>query len=66
MTEFERRADRPVAASGKQYHIDLGSGDLGETVLLPGDPFRVPTLAEAWDSREEVGHHREYRSMRGT
>jgi uridine phosphorylase len=66
VTESERRADRPVAASGKQYHIDLAPGDLGQTVLLPGDPFRVPILAEAWDSREEVGHHREYRSMRGT
>lgn len=34
-------------------------------VLLPGDPFRVPTLAGVWDEREDVAHHREYRSMRG-
>jgi uridine phosphorylase len=61
----ERRADRPRAAQGRQYHIDLAAGDLGPTVLLPGDPFRVPTLASAWDSAEEVAHHREYRSMRG-
>lgn len=62
----ERRADRPTTSTGKQYHIDLGEGDLGPTVLLPGDPFRVPTLAEVWDTRDEVAHHREYRSMRGT
>ena len=62
----ERRADRPTSATGKQYHIDLCNGDLGPTVLLPGDPFRVPTLADAWDTREEVAHHREYHSMRGT
>ena len=62
----ERRADAPTTATGKQYHIDLANGELGPTVLLPGDPFRVPSLAEAWETREEVSHHREYRSMRGT
>jgi uridine phosphorylase len=62
----QRRADRPTTPTGKQYHIDLARGDLGPTVLLPGDPFRVPTLAAVWDTREQVAHHREYRSMRGT
>jgi uridine phosphorylase len=61
-----RHADRPTASGGEQYHLHVSEGSLPPTVLLPGDPFRVPVLAEAWDEREEVAHHREYRSMRGT
>src|SRR5579864_7261021 len=59
-------ADRPTLEGGKQYHLHLTDGDLPPTVLLPGDPGRVPVLASAWDEREEVAHHREYRSMRGS
>jgi uridine phosphorylase len=65
MTET-RGADCPVTAGGKQYHLHLGAGDLAPTVLLPGDPGRVPVLASAWDTAEDVAHHREYRSMRGS
>jgi uridine phosphorylase len=61
-----READRPVTAGGKQYHLHVGPGDLAPTVLLPGDPGRVPVLASAWDNSEDVAHHREYRSMRGS
>lgn len=61
-----RAADRPVTAGGTQYHLHLASGDLAPTVLLPGDPGRVPVLSGAWDTAVDVAHHREYRSMRGT
>lgn len=61
----ERSAERPTTATGRQYHIDVGAGGLAPSVLLPGDPFRVPILASAWDEREEVAYHREFRSMRG-
>lgn len=66
MTDAPRRADRPATGTGRQYHLDLAEGELGPTVLLPGDPFRVPALAAAWDTAREVAHHREYRAMRGT
>ena len=49
-----------------QYHLEVGPGDVAGPVLLPGDPERVPKIAEAWDEREEVASHREYRTMRGT
>jgi uridine phosphorylase len=49
-----------------QYHIDLGPGDVDGPVLLPGDPERVPKIAEAWDDAEQVASHREYRTMQGT
>lgn len=57
-------ADRPTIA-GKQYHIALAEGEMAPTVLVPGDPERVPVLASVWDEAEEMAHHREYRSMRG-
>ncbi|GAC1473151.1 MAG: uridine phosphorylase [Chloroflexota bacterium] len=59
-------AERPVVQGGKQYHLRVGKGDLAPAVLLPGDPGRVPILAEVWDVGEDVAYHREYRSMRGT
>lgn len=61
----EPKAEKPTTVDGRQYHLHLSPGDLPPTVLLPGDPFRVPVLARAWDQSEEVAHHREYRSMRG-
>jgi uridine phosphorylase len=48
-----------------QYHLGVGPDDVAGPVLLPGDPDRVPKVAEAWDEAEETAHHREYRTMRG-
>lgn len=59
-------ADRPTIEGDRQYHLHVRKGDLPEAVMLPGDPGRVPVLAEVWDARQDVAHHREYRSMRGT
>ncbi|GAC1402869.1 MAG: uridine phosphorylase [Chloroflexota bacterium] len=59
------RADRPIVEGGKQYHVRLAPGDLSQCVLLPGDPFRVPVLAKAWDTAHSVAQNREYNSMRG-
>jgi uridine phosphorylase len=59
-------ADKPEIEGGRQYHVHLAEGDLAPTVLLPGDPGRVPVLARAWDTAEDVAYHREYRSMRGS
>ncbi|WP_435194359.1 nucleoside phosphorylase [Natronomonas sp. EA1] len=49
-----------------QYHIGVGPADIDGPVLLPGDPERVPKIAEAWDTAEERAYHREYRTMSGT
>ena len=48
-----------------QYHVELAPGDIDGPVLLPGDPERVPVVADQWDEAEQVAHHREYRTMRG-
>lgn len=50
---------------GKQYHIGCGAGDLAETLLVPGDPDRIPKIAKSWDTFEEVASNREFRSAKG-
>jgi uridine phosphorylase len=49
-----------------QYHLEVGPGDVADSVLLPGDPERVETVTEGWDDHEVVSHHREYRTATGT
>jgi uridine phosphorylase len=51
---------------GEQYHLGVTPGDVAGTVLLPGDPDRVPIIAEGWDDAETVAEHREYRTATGT
>ena len=50
----------------KQYHIALEKGQVGKYVLLPGDPGRVPLIAEHFDSAEKMAHNREYLTYTGT
>ena len=48
-----------------QYHLGIGPDDTAGPVLLPGDPERVPKIADSWDDTEQTGHHREYRTVTG-
>lgn len=48
-----------------QYHIGMKTGDVGRYVLLPGDPGRVPKIAEFFDSSEKVAQNREYTTYTG-
>lgn len=61
-------ADRRVAlpTGERQYHIGLGPGELGEYILLPGDPDRTPTVASLFDDVEIEQRHREFASATGT
>ena len=49
-----------------QYHVKLAPGDVAPTVLLPGDPGRVPVVASVWDDAREVADNREYVTYTGT
>jgi len=49
----------------KEYHIDLGKGDVGKYVLLPGDPGRVSLIASFFDNAKEMAFNREYRTFTG-
>lgn len=52
--------------SGKQYHTDVGPGDIGEYVILPGDPKRCAKIAAHFDNPVLVADSREYVTYTGT
>lgn len=54
-----------AGASARQYHIGLAPGEVSSVALLPGDPFRVPFVAEFLTDVREVAHNREHRTMTG-
>ncbi len=61
-------ADHRVAlpAGERQYHIDLGPGELAEYLLLPGDPDRTSRISRLLDDIELERRHREFASVTGT
>ena len=61
-------ADHRVAlpVGERQYHIDLGPGELAEYLLLPGDPDRTERIARLLDDVELERRHREFASATGT
>lgn len=48
-----------------QYHIDLKPGDVGEYVLLPGDPARVELFAKYVDKPQKMAYKREFQTYTG-
>jgi uridine phosphorylase len=59
----DRRAGWPEA--DRQYHIDLGPGELAEYILLPGDQDRATKVAQRFESVEFQRRHREFASATG-
>ncbi len=54
----------PTAAP--QYHIRCRPGEVGEFVLLPGDPGRCEAIARHLSDARLVAHNREYTTYTGT
>ncbi|MEE1166155.1 MAG: uridine phosphorylase [Treponema sp.] len=52
--------------SGKQYHTGVGPGDVGEYVILPGDPKRCAKIAEHFENAKLVADVREFVTYTGT
>ncbi|MCR5678435.1 MAG: uridine phosphorylase [Agathobacter sp.] len=52
--------------SGKQYHTNVGPGDVGKYVILPGDPKRCAKIAAHFDNPVLVADSREYVTYTGT
>ena len=50
---------------GYQYHVGLREGDIGEYVLLPGDPHRVEKIAAYFDDAKKVADSREFVTYTG-
>jgi uridine phosphorylase len=59
--------DRRIAirAGERQYHIELGPGELAEYILLPGDPDRTALIASRFESIEFERRNREFASVTG-
>lgn len=51
--------------NGEQYHIGLKQGDVGEYVILPGDPKRCKKIAEYFDDAKLVADRREFTTYTG-
>lgn len=53
------------AKAEKKYHVGLSREDVGDYVLVPGDPFRTPLIARHLEGAKEVAFSREYRTFTG-
>lgn len=51
---------------GKQYHIQVGTGDVGKYVILPGDPKRCVKIAQYLDDARLIADNREYITYTGS
>ena len=51
--------------NGIQYHVGLKEGDVGEYVILPGDPKRCKKIAEYFEDAKLVADRREFVTYTG-
>lgn len=49
----------------KQYHLQVGQGDVGKYVILPGDPKRCAKIAKYFENAGLVADSREYVTYTG-
>jgi len=54
-----------VTMGQKQYHIALSPGEIGEYVLLPGDPARSDIVASYLNDAKLMANNREHRTFTG-
>lgn len=50
----------------RQFHIRTLPDEVGKYVILPGDPDRVPKIAEYLENAVQVAHNREFNIFTGT
>ena len=53
------------STDGLQYHIGLKDGDIGEYIILPGDPKRCEKIAAYFDDARLVADRREFTTYTG-
>ena len=58
-------AQEPKDDTGRPYHVRLSKKDVGRVAFLPGDPGRVPRIAERLQGAKNLGSHREYAAYAG-
>lgn len=52
--------------ASKQYHTQVGKGDVGRYVIMPGDPKRCAKIARYFDNPVLIADSREYVTYTGT
>ncbi len=52
--------------ASKQYHIQVGKGEVGRYVIMPGDPKRCVKIAKYLDNPVLIADNREYVTYTGT
>jgi uridine phosphorylase len=58
-------SELPLQPNGAIYHIGIHPENLADKVILVGDPGRVPTISEKFDSIEFTKSHRELTTHTG-
>lgn len=67
MSSNSSPVDKDATGIGeRQYHIGVAPGEVSTVALLPGDPFRVPLIAEFLSNVKTVAHRREHLTITGT
>lgn len=64
-TDFLPPSELIITPRGSIYHLNLKPEEVGDTVLLVGDPARTEKVAEFFDSVELKTEHREFKSVTG-
>lgn len=54
-----------IMSENERFHLKIKKGDVGRYVILPGDPGRVPKIAEYLDDAVQVAQNREYNIYTG-
>lgn len=48
-----------------EFHLKIKKGDIGKYVIMPGDPARVPKIAEHLENAQQVAYNREFNIYTG-
>lgn len=62
---MEYNKNEIYSTAGEQYHLKIKKGDIGEYVILPGDPKRCEMIAAYFDNAKLIADNREYITFTG-
>lgn len=54
-----------IINEGVRFHLKIKNGDVGRYVILPGDPGRVPLIAQHLENSVQIASNREYNVYTG-
>lgn len=69
MKNINRKEDnlhKDMSAYSIQRHIMCKCGEIGEYVIVPGDPFRTDIIAKYFEDAKLIAHNREHKTYTGT